>query len=643
MPPSKKSAPSASASRNAAAKSKSSPYNKDSSKSAGRGSGAPNSAKKTHAQPSKPNQARNKHLNTNLTSELDSLLGDLNSQLQRKKTKKDARSGLNASCGISESEEKLNAAQAKHESLQQDMMNALDGISALGNLTSASAVPQAIFRPGHQGIQRQHQTLNTAAVTIVDILAERPEFSKLLELVQKDKDLTDLLADAGTQACSTLFAPTNDAFDSVSDIDYPTRDVLMYHVADHVYNSSRLRQKQVIKSLYESKGLDNAAQYLRISLDKPCIPSSIRRKYWGDEPVWIASGQNAPENHEDGEPGLYINRAKVTVPDLKAQSGSIVHGVDRIIRPPGETILDEVERRNMHFTYLIKAWSETGVDAHIRDGKTLPKKLLKWLFSNRGREHLKIFSMYQVGNRALYTPEILNKTHDDGTPGDDYHEIVLQTLLHSAKYELRIQAKSKLSGGMGEEDINHRLINYKPRGLTDLMPTLLGNPESDKSDDKKGHCHPHHRHPYRGGKHHRDHPHHNHPHPHPHPHPQPSPQPSPHPHPQPSPRRDEIVVNKKARILQGYENWVAGNGVIHVVDRVLMPPRSEGCEKMSAIECSAWETMWDLSNQGLDDGVDDALAWSEDLTLFDAEEDMEQLADTEQHPLWNMDETYFEA
>ncbi|KAF9097989.1 hypothetical protein BGX29_007157 [Mortierella sp. GBA35] len=129
MPPSKKKAPSASSSRNAnaTAKAKGTPYNRNA-----KGTSAAGTNKKAHTtMPSKPTQARNKHQNMNLTSELDSLLGDLNSQLQRKKTKRDVRS--TDPSGVSESEKKLNEAQAKHESLQQDMMNALDGISSLGN------------------------------------------------------------------------------------------------------------------------------------------------------------------------------------------------------------------------------------------------------------------------------------------------------------------------------------------------------------------------------------------------------------------------------------------------------------------------------------------------------------------------------
>ncbi|KAG0275356.1 hypothetical protein BGZ95_008877 [Linnemannia exigua] len=127
MPPSKKKVPSASSSRNAnmTAKAKGNPYNRN-AKDASAG------AKKTlNTLASKPTQARNKHKNMNLTSELDSLLGDLNTQLQRKKTKRDVRSTDPVS--MSESEKKLNEAQAKHESLQQDMISALDGISSLGN------------------------------------------------------------------------------------------------------------------------------------------------------------------------------------------------------------------------------------------------------------------------------------------------------------------------------------------------------------------------------------------------------------------------------------------------------------------------------------------------------------------------------
>ncbi|KAG0206942.1 hypothetical protein BGX28_001745 [Mortierella sp. GBA30] len=502
---------------------------------------------------------------------------------------------------------------------------ALGVVLTLLSSTLAAPLPHAIF-PNQHSEQEQQQpiSIGAAPATILDILGARPEFSKLLEL-------------------PTLFAPTNEAFDSISDIDYPTRDVLMYHISDQAYISSRLRYEHVIKSFYESPGLDYAAQLLRISLEQPSIPSSsYRNSLWKVEPGRYLVDLKEAENDDDSseakgeESGLYINRAKVTIPDLIAQSGAVVHGVNRIIRPPGETVLDEITRRGVEFSCLVKAWTESGVDLHVRDGKgltlfaaadkawkALPKKLRKWLFSNQGREHLKIFTMYQIANKAVYTPEIFNKTLEDGTPGTEYRRLSLQTLLHSPKYHLEVQGQERKRNPVQDERIT---IAYKPNAVADLIEAfkarfqiqdlfLWDEPTASMPPSKPepGHHYPRHdhlhHHGHRGVKHHVDSPHHGddshdggneliHPIP-------------------PKPRRDEIIVNKKAYVLHGYENWIAGNGVIHVVDKVLMPPRSKGCESMSATECAAWETIWDLANVDFESLADEAKVWWDDLTLFD--------------------------
>ncbi|KAF9154094.1 hypothetical protein BG015_001854 [Linnemannia schmuckeri] len=519
------------------------------------------------------------------------------------------------------------------------------------NRCMASPVSQLVFHDSHgaHGCEQQ-SIMNTAATTILDILGERSEFSKLLELIQKDKDLTKVLGDPSTKP--TLFAPTNEAFDSVSDIDYPTRDVLMYHITALPYNYSTLHDEFVISTLFDSAGLDNSPQRLRISLSEPDIPSTsvqgIRNSLWREEPeIWMS------EMSHDTSTDLYVNRAKVIVPDLIAKSGGIVHGVDRIIRPPGETILDEVMRRGMRFTYLSKAWTETGVDAHIRDGKSmtlfaapdkawsaLPKKLMKWLFSDRGREHLKIFSMYQIANKVVYTPDILKKTEKHGK--STYPRLDLHTLLNSPAFELHVQGKARKST---EED-SSRFIDCQPLGLTDLIETFkfrklfgLGDPttppgEPDHHYPHKDPDHPHH-HPHRDGKHH-GHGRHRHHRKRPHNGDGGGKKPK---HPgSTTPRRDEIIINGKAKVLQGLENWIAGNGVIHVVDKVLMPPRSKGCEKMTALECSAWETIWDLGNVGFESVVDDAFAWFDDMTLFDNIEGVFENIENPFQPLWSTNE-----
>ncbi|KAG0266656.1 hypothetical protein BG011_001503 [Mortierella polycephala] len=488
--------------------------------------------------------------------------------------------------------------------------------------------------------------MNTEAETILDILGERPEFSKLLEL-------------------PTLFAPTNEAFDSISDTDYPTHDELMYHISDHAYSSSRLHKKDVIESLYESPGLNNAAQLLRISLEHPKVPStSFKASFWRMEPeVWIEELDGDGDGAETLPLSLFVNHAKVILPDIVAKSGAIVHGVNSIIRLPGETVVDEIVRRGVHFSFLTRSWTKTGVDDHIRDAKgvtlfaasdkawkALPKKLCKWLFSDKGREHLKIVAMYQVANRALYTPEIFNKTREDGTPGKEYHDIVLQSLLHSPQFKLHVHAKETKSGPT--EDAGHSKIEYKPKGLTDLVEDfrgrfkgsdLVGWGESAPSvpDNQDDHHYPHrnpnhpHHHPHCGDKHqtHRHHRHH---------------RDAPHnggngspklPRPSPVPRRDEIFVNEKARVMHGYENWIAGNGVVHVVDKVLMPPRGKGCKNMSAMECAAWETMWDLANVGIDAVVDDAVIRWDDQSISESKEVAEDSEDEQEfHTFEDMDE-----
>ncbi|CAO3575184.1 unnamed protein product [Mortierella alpina] len=436
-----------------------------------------------------------------------------------------------------------------------------------------------------------------------------------------------------------MFAPTNQAFDTVSDIDYPTRDVLMYHLSDRVYNSSSLREEHVIKSLYESPGLNNAAQLLRISLEEPHIPSTSFHSspLWGaaEPKIWIPD-VDEDDVSEDQDSGLYINRARVIIPDLMAQSGAIVHGVNRIIKPPGETVMDEITRRGSHFSYLVKAWTETGVDLRVRDSKGvtlfaapdkawngLSKKLMKYLFSNQGREHLKIFMMYQVATRPVYTPEIFNKTSEDGRHEDHYHEIVLQSMLNSPRYKLIVQGKERKA--IPIETLSHSKIDYKPKGEADLieayddsMDRLRRYSHHRSHERRRRHRHRHHDdyQRYEGGGGHKQ------------------PYPS-----LPKPRRDDIIVNKHARVEHGYENWIAGNGVIHVVDQVLMPPRSKGCENMSALECAAWETIWDLGHLDFESVDEDATSWWDDLdSLEGLAQDKESNEPEQNFHTWDADE-----
>ncbi|KAG0225828.1 hypothetical protein BGW41_004541 [Actinomortierella wolfii] len=474
------------------------------------------------------------------------------------------------------------------------------------------------------------------AVTIIDVLGQHHEFSKLLKTILKDKELTNLLSNAGNQL--TLFAPTNEAFDSITDIRIPTRDLLLYHISPNAYNTTFLRVEPLIKSMYETPGLDGSAQYLRIAPEHPSIPSAITTpstSFWRYEPEWtdqyydggsqlyhhcsnddsdndeVECGERKKQRIKREADELYINRAKVVVPDLTATSGGIVHGVNRIILPPGDTILDEIFHHSEHFSILTEAWAKTEVDVRIRDGKgltlfaapdkawkALPKKLKKFLFSDIGREHLKIFTMYMIGDRTLYTPEIFNRTNDDGSKNPDYKDIEIQSLLNSPAYKLHVKGQLLRVGNSDvplaetleslADDIRSKagVVSEAVRSaLHDLQMAAshayAGNSGYDK-DNK--HHYPHrnpghrHHHDHKTNKHHEDHHHQG----------------------ERVPRgfeRNEIFVNKKARIEHGLENWIAGNGVIHVIDRVLMPPRYKGCRGMTNTECEAWQFMWKLASE----------------------------------------------
>ncbi|KAF9581150.1 hypothetical protein BGW38_001945 [Lunasporangiospora selenospora] len=420
-------------------------------------------------------------------------------------------------------------------------------------------------------------------------------------------ELTKLLSDPGT--ISTMFAPVNEAFDSVSDIEFPTRDLLMYHITTEPYTSGRLREERIIKSLYESPGLNYSPQLLRISLERPEIPSSpFRSPTHKTSPNMWVKGIDEDYDGDDSEglldpktSGLFINHARVIMPDLATSTGAIVHGVNRIVRPPGEHITDEISRRSLKFGYVTRAWTATEIETRIRDSKcitlfapnddaweALPKKLRKYLFSNLGREHLKILSLFHVAERPVYTPEIFNKTNSGS-----YEEIVLQSFLNSPQFEIHVQAKARKS------PLSSLLTEWREwaDAKAEEDPTLWimpvpGNHHYPHKDPNHKH---HHRH--RNGQHndHQKHKHHSD---------------VPHngdgdgnnprtPHLPIVSHRDEIVVNNYAHVLEGYEDWIAGNGVIHVVDKVLMPPRQNGCRDMSPHECAVWERIWYLAEADL--------------------------------------------
>ncbi len=157
--------------------------------------------------------------------------------------------------------------------------------------------------------------------TIVDVAAEAGQFEVLIQAAQK-AGLADFLS---TESNITVFAPTDAAFaallndlgaSSLDDIDATTlKNILTYHVVDGVTRSNQL-SSGAIPSL-NTNSPDQSALSLLVNV-----------------------GNN-----------VMINNAKVTSPDVEASNG-IIHVIDKVLLPP--TVVD-LATYSDNFSTLVSA------------------------------------------------------------------------------------------------------------------------------------------------------------------------------------------------------------------------------------------------------------------------------------------------
>ena len=157
--------------------------------------------------------------------------------------------------------------------------------------------------------------------TIVDVAAEAGQFKVLIQAAQK-AGLADFLS---TESNITVFAPTDAAFaallndlgaSSLDDIDATTlKNILTYHVVDGVTRSNQL-SSGAIPSL-NTNSPDQSALSLLVNVGNDVM----------------------------------INNAKVTSPDVEASNG-IIHVIDKVLLPP--TIVD-LATYSDNFSTLVSA------------------------------------------------------------------------------------------------------------------------------------------------------------------------------------------------------------------------------------------------------------------------------------------------
>lgn len=166
--------------------------------------------------------------------------------------------------------------------------------------------------------------------TVGEIISNSPNHTILTNLLQQ----TNLDAALDGEGPFTVFAPTDDAFSSLSqglidsvltDNDLATK-ILLYHVVGAAALSTDLQDGQSLETLL--------GQSINVTIDQS---------------------------------GVFINNAQVTNADLLASNG-VVHVIDKVLIPTlsnASTVMDIIENSDDH-TVLTVALAETGLNEVLR-------------------------------------------------------------------------------------------------------------------------------------------------------------------------------------------------------------------------------------------------------------------------------------
>jgi transforming growth factor-beta-induced protein len=203
--------------------------------------------------------------------------------------------------------------------------------------TQAPATMEPVEEPTEEPMQEEEPT---AAPTIVEIAASDARFSTLVAAVQA-AGLVDALSDPEAQL--TVFAPTNEAFEAafaalgitaeelLADTETLT-SILLYHVVDGAVTSD------VVVTLSEATTLQGS-------------------------PVMISV--------QDGS--VFVNESQVVQADVMASNG-VIHVIDSVLLPPAEEAeqmpsIAEIAAGNEDFSTLVAALSAAGlVDTFAGEG-----------------------------------------------------------------------------------------------------------------------------------------------------------------------------------------------------------------------------------------------------------------------------------
>ncbi|KAJ3210808.1 hypothetical protein HDU67_004992 [Dinochytrium kinnereticum] len=256
---------------------------------------------------------------------------------------------------------------------------------------SSGLMSQMFFEAAPPSRPNDHREGN-----IWDRLREEKDFSKFVELVEKEKGLRDEF-ERGERM--TVFAPTNEAVERFEEREKERRrterhrdikmgDILTYHIVpDHEIKRDDMREGVLFKTNLELDSLDGERQRIRVS------------KLFNE---------------------IYLNMYARVNPDAhhRAENGQI-WGVDEVLIPPPD-MMDILYAIPTEFSTTVAALSRLGTIDRIREvkgGTLLVPDNAAWeklgfrnlyhLFGDHGKEDLKKIMKYHGSDDLVYSTRIM--------------------------------------------------------------------------------------------------------------------------------------------------------------------------------------------------------------------------------------------
>lgn len=235
--------------------------------------------------------------------------------------------------------------------------------------------------------------MESSSKSPLDILKKNHEFSKFVDALENYPDLIDYVKHLKTD--TTIFAPTNEAFDKCADHDYSSlKAILKYHIVTIKLQKEDFEDGRLVKTKLILEGLKNGPQRLKILMK--------------DHEFYV---------------GNDFYHTKVTFHDSKEFGKGIIYAISNLLIPPtnvrDQILISHIPTTLFTFytalnyaelTEIVVNMEGISVFAPSDDAfASLDETILKYLFSPLGKPVLRALLLFHIippQDIPIYTDEI---------------------------------------------------------------------------------------------------------------------------------------------------------------------------------------------------------------------------------------------